>query len=139
MYIVGPYCYTQDLLQLQSSCSLFPIAREVLGEPPIVTKSIHNWEKLLSQHHDTQLKDYILLGLIRIGFSWSQPLTSVRRNIPSANTLPGVVDEYIRKEWKFCLPTIITNAVEWADHPHKPYWGGHNSGKWRLITDLPSG
>ena len=140
--IVGPYRYTQDLLQLHSSCSPFPIAQEVLGEPPSVTKSIHNWEKLL---HDTQLKDYILLGLregFRIGFSWSQPLTSVRRNIPSAYTLPEVVDEYIRKELAAgnLIGPLSSPMLSNGQTIHTSRIGvvpkGHNSGKWRLITDL---
>ena len=146
--IVGQYRYMQDLLQLQSKHSPFPLATEVLTEPPPVTRLIHNWQGLLNGHQDREFREYILSGLrggFRIGFSWLQPLSSAKRNIPSAYAHPEAVDEYIQKELaagNFIGP-LPSPTLSNGQSIHISRIGvipkGHDSGKWRVITDLPSG
>ena len=142
---VGPYRYTQDLLRLDSMRSPFSDTTELLTVPPPVAHFIKNWERLLRAHPDKQFKEYILSGILsgfKVGFSWSQPLSPVKRNMPSAYAHPQVVDEYISKELaagNFIGPLVSQNLGN-GQVIHVSRIGvvpkGHNSGKWRLITDL---
>ena len=125
--------------------SPFPNAAELATRPSPITCFIQNWEKLLSEHQDEQFRDYILSGLrdgFRVGFSWSQQLTPVKRNIPLAYMHPEVVDEYIQGELaagNFIGP-LSSPMLSNGQILHVSRIGvipkGHNSGKWRLITDL---
>ena len=56
---VGPYHYTQDLLQIDSMHSPFSDTTELLMAPPPVAHFIKNWERFLQAHPDKQFKEYI--------------------------------------------------------------------------------
>ena len=123
-----PYCYTQDLLRLHSIRSPFLNAAELATRPSPIACFIQNWEKLLSEHQDEQFREYILSGLrdgFRVVFSWSQHLTPVRHNIPSAYMHPEVVDEYILGKLaagNFIGPLSLANFEQWSDPPCKSDW-----------------
>ena len=145
LHTLGPYRYTLDLLQLDSNRSPFPDAVELRTDPPLVSRFIQNWEELLEQHQDRQYRDYILAGLregFRVGFSWSQGLSPVKHNIPSAYTHPQAVKDYIRGEvaaGNFIRP-LSSPVLSSGQSLHISRIGvipkGRSSGKWRVITDL---
>ena len=88
---------------------------------------------------------YLIRGLtegFRIGFGSTAPLHSAPRNMLSARQHPDVVRAYLTKE---CALGRILGPFPPALIPQLPplqvnRFGvipkGHNSGKWRLITDL---
>ncbi len=94
------------------------------------------------RHPDRAFVSYIIRGLgegFRTGFQWGAPLVSVTSNMLSTRLRPGLIGEYISKElgegrmigplpmsWR---PIIHLNRVGLVPK-------GHNSGKFRLITDL---
>ena len=145
LHTLGPYRYTLDLLQLDSNRSPFPDAVELRTDPPPVSRFMQNWEELLEQHQDRQYRDYILAGLregFRVGFSWSQGMSPVKRNIPSAYTHPQAVEDYIRGELvagNFIGP-LSSSVLSSGQSLHISRIGvipkGRSSGKWRVITDL---
>ena len=75
----------------------------------------------------------------RVGFDYTTPLRSARRNMPSAREHPTVVTEYIEGELaggrvmgplpQDLIPGIHINRMGVVPK-------GHTPGKWRLITDL---
>ena len=74
-------------LPLHSRSSPFSDTTELLMAPPPVAHFIKNWESLLQAHPDKQFKEYILFGIqkgFKVGFSWSQPLSPVKRNMSLA-------------------------------------------------------
>ncbi len=99
-------------------------------------------EAALVHHPDRAFVSYIIRGLgegFRTGFQWGAPLESAASNMLSTRLRPGLIEEYISKEsgkgrmigplpmsWR---PIIHLNRVGLVPK-------GHNSGKFRLITDL---
>ncbi len=85
---------------------------------------------------------YVLDGLrqgFRIGFQRHVPLRSAKHNLPSVQEHPEVVQHYIDDELakdRFVGP--ISDEIKEFVHINR--FGvipkGHNTGKWRLITDL---
>ena len=96
----------------------------------------------LEEHPDRQYRDYIPNGLaegFRVGFDRRQQLRSATHNLPSVSEHDSVVSSYIDTELSANrllgpLPSRI------ARYTHRSRIGvipkGHNTGKWRLITDL---
>ncbi|KAL5469194.1 hypothetical protein EMCRGX_G030413 [Ephydatia muelleri] len=96
----------------------------------------------LEDHPDRRYSDYITNGLaegFRVGFDRRQQLRSATHNLPSVSEHDSVVSSYINTELSANrllgpLPSRI------ARYTHRSRIGvvpkGHNTGKWRLITDL---
>ena len=102
--------------------------------------SIRAWQEALSSHPDQALARYICEGLeqgFRIGFQRGSPAQS---NLGSASSHPEVVSEFIENERSLSrllgpipetssLPPLQVNRIGVVPK-------GHNTGRWRLITDL---
>ena len=110
---------------------------------------IHEWEEVLSHYPDKAYARYICAGLrqgFRIGYKRGRKLKSAVANLGSAVEHPKVITEYLQKELGLGrmlgpfqdttpgLPPIHVNRFGIVPK-------GHNTGKFRLITDLsfPSG
>ena len=103
------------------------------------------WERSLARHPDSAFARYICSGLkdgFRVGYSRNYPLKSTNRNMESATQHPEVVEEYLHKE---CALNRMLGPFPCTDHLprlHISRFGvipkGHNTGKFRLITDLSS-
>ena len=101
------------------------------------------WSQVLVAHPDKAFARYLLAGItegFRIGFRYGSPLTSSSANTASAIQHPEVFEEYLSKELSLGrmlgpfpssmnLPYLQVNRVGIIPK-------GHNTGKWRLITDL---
>ena len=101
------------------------------------------WSELLRDHTDRAFVRYIINGLtdgFRIGFSRKSPLTSARSNMPSAALHPQVISDYLAKELALDRMLGPFPLTGWSGELHINRFGvipkGHNTGKWRLITDL---
>ena len=107
---------------------------------PLVVEA---WEQALSSHPDRAFARYICLGLrqgFRIGFCHQNGIRSASSNMGSASLHSRVVGDYLRKELSLgrmlgpfpdssTLPPLQVNRFGVIPK-------GHNTGKWRLITDL---
>ena len=101
------------------------------------------WTRALLPHPDQAFVRYILNGLhfgFRIGFDWGTQLRSATCNMGSALLHPEVITAYIAKElslgrmlgpFPMSLSTPELHINRFGVIPK-----GHNTGKWRLITDL---
>ena len=135
------YPYTADLLCLDLCCP-----RGHRPYPPVHTPLIRDaWAEALRQHPDRAFTRYILRGLregFRIGFDRAAPIQSASCNMLSALQHPDVVQSYLQKECSLSrmLGPYSRAEVEGAPLLHVNRFGvipkGHNTGKWRLITDL---
>ena len=136
------YQYTADLLCLDSHRSqMAELSPELLAiETPLV---VETWDTALQSHPDQALVRYILRGLqqgFRIGFNRAHPLRSARANMDSARHHPEVISDYLSKELAQgrLLGPFPENMVIPGCHINR--FGvipkGHDTGKWRLITDL---
>ena len=76
----------------------------------------------------------------RIGFQYGSPLRSASANMPSARLHPEVIQDYLRKEvakGRMLGPfSSETNVLPLHVNRFGVIPKGHNTGKWRLITDL---
>ena len=93
-------------------------------------------------HPDRAYATYVVRGLregFRIGFQWGAPLRSARANMPSTRLRPTVIADYIAKELGKGR-MIGPLPPSWKPLLHISRFGlipkGHNTGKFRLITDL---
>ena len=105
--------------------------------------SVEQWSKALSVHPDQAFARYICNGLrfgFRIGFNRSSHLKSASANMYSAREHPEIITEYLHKE--LALGRLLGPFEDISHLPplHINRFGvipkGHNTGKWRLITDL---
>ena len=115
---------------------------------PVYTPlDVDAWEMALRSHPDRAYAKYIVNGLrqgFRIGFQHRSPLTSAKSNKRSSQLHPGVISKYIADELArgrmlgpfphSLRPAVHLNRVGLVPK-------GHNTGKYRMITDLshPSG
>lgn len=110
--------------------------QEVTESPPPLSLHIPKWELFLS-HKDSRFAGYILKGLrggFRLGFSWSSHLAPAKRNIPYAPLQQeAAVDAYVLGAGNSVgpLPTQRLSNGQPAEQEQC-----HNTGKWRIITDL---
>ena len=108
---------------------------------PLITEE---WERILATHPDQAFARYICGGLrtgFRIGFDRSSsPLRSTATNMPSASQHPDVIMGYIEKELSLSRMLGPFQSTEGLPPLQINRFGvipkGHNTGKWRLITDL---
>ena len=142
---LGPYPYRHDLMHLDSMRSPYPPAPELMGGLPPLRPFIHQWEFLLSSHHNAQFVSYILDGLrwgFRLGFSWSNPLNSTERNNHFSQECGDAIDEYIQKEMQAgnLVGPISSHVLTNGQHLHVNRIGvvpkGYNMGKWQVIIDF---
>lgn len=138
------YEYTADLLCLdfgrpRRAVSQVPHELTVVSTP-LITEA---WASALSSHPDRAFARYICNGLqfgFRIGFAYDSPLRSAPSNMISTYQHPKVVTEYLHKE--VTLGRMLGPFTDPTSLPplHFNRFGvipkGHNTGKWRLITDL---
>ena len=133
------YEYTSDLLCLQfcmpPTQHYSPLLSSV-NTPLEVSRA-------LSAHPDRAFAKYICDGLcmgFRIGFQYGSPLRSASANMPSARLHPEVIQDYLRKEvakGRMLGPfPSETNFLPLHVNRFGVIPKGHNTGKWRLITDL---
>ena len=107
---------------------------------PLETSS---WVRALSSHPDQALVKYVSEGLregFRIGFKRDSPLRSARSNMQSARLHPQIITDYLQKELSLGRMLGPFTAAEVPPGTHINRFGvipkGHNTGKWRLITDM---
>ena len=103
--------------------------------------SLPAWEWALTSHPDRAFARYICQSLryrFRIGFQCSAWLRPAKANVESAKQYPEVVSEYLHKE--FSLGCMLGPFPETSQLLHISRFGvipkGHNTGRFRLITDL---
>ncbi len=106
---------------------------------------LHEWERSLVNHPDSAFARYICSGLkegFRVGYRRNYTLSSSSHNMESATQHPEVVDEYIHKECALRRMLGPFPSTDHLPHLHISRFGvipkGHNTGKFRLITDLSS-
>ena len=135
------YRFTSDLLCLEfcrprQQCS---IAKLQDIRTPLRTDA---WSSTLQSHPDRAFAQYITVGLrtgFRVGFQYGSPLRSAAKNMASAHLHHQVISDYLQKE-----RSLGRMLGPFPTHPLPPLhinrFGvipkGHNTGKWRLITDL---
>ena len=119
-----------------------PLSRHLGAIVSPLTAKLPAWRMRLAAHPDRQFAAYILHGLehgFRVGFDYTHPLMSARRNMGSATQHPEVVERYIVGEWaagRFIGPLspADTQGLHFSRFGVIPK--GRSTGKWRLITDL---
>ena len=136
------YPYTADLLCLDScrpQPAPLPSELSVVSTPLVVPA----WEAALHGHPDWAFVRYLLDGLtqgFRIGFNRAHPLRSASANMGSAYLHPEVISSYLRRELslgRMLGPFPLSfPASELHFNPCGVVPKGHNTGKWRLITNL---
>ncbi len=140
------YPYTADLICL-SSCR--PLCQFTIPDLRIVSTQlkVDAWELFLAAHPDKAYVGYVTQGLregFRIGFKWESPLTSATCNMHSTRLRPAAISGYIADELSKGR-MLGPFPLAWKAQVHINRFGlipkGHNTGKYRLITDLsyPSG
>jgi len=145
LFAVGCYEYTSDLLCLDSCRQSPEPASRAYGPlqktaTPLV---LPEWEQALARHPDRAFVRYINEKLhmgFRIGFQVGSPLPSATINMRSALEHPEVIDNYLKGELT-CRRMLGPFAdADQLPSLHINRFGmipkGHNSGMWRLITDL---
>ena len=99
----------------------------------------------MQYHPDRAFVRLLLKGItegFRVGFSYTSPLCSASRNMLSALQHPDIVTDYLKKECTLgrMLGPFSPPVLHHLPPLHINRFGvipkGHNSGKWRLITDL---
>eukprot|EP00731_Ephydatia_muelleri_P013826 Em0007g1136a len=121
----GPlYAYTSHLTQLQNFMLLLgpQIPGPLLGgSSPLRTEA---FKAALKHHPDRQHRDYIIIGLAE-GFRVGEHDSVVSAYIDaelSANRLLGSLPSHVARYTHYSRIGVVPK--------------GHNTGKWRLITDL---
>lgn len=136
------YEYTADLITLDLSRPTLEHRAAPLYSITTPLK-IDAWRTALEPHPDQALARYITSGLeqgFRIGFKRGSPLRSSSANMHSANLHPEVITTYLQKE--ISLGRMLGPFHDTSNLPqlHINRFGvipkGHQTGKWRLITDL---
>ena len=136
------YRHTSDLLCLNFCTASQEHHCQALmaGSTPL---SLPAWDEALSSHPDKAYARYVCQGLcwgFRVGFQYNSPLKPAQANMESANQHPEVISEYLHKECS--LGRMLGPFPEPLQLPrlHVNRFGvipkGHNTGKFRLITDL---
>lgn len=140
--MTGLYAYTSDLLCLDFHRRTGSPRLPDLGvvRTPL---NVSAWADTLNSHPDRAFARYVCCGLrygFRIGCETAIRLKSALANMGSATAHPEVVSAYIAKELSLGRMTGPLDHVSGHEGLHISCFGvipkGHNTGKWRLITDL---
>ena len=101
------------------------------------------WEGALQLHPDRAFARYVVRGIregFRIGFQRKHALQSSKKNMPSAELHPRVIEEYLAKEKERGRLIGPIRSHQALASLHINRFGvipkGHNTGKWQLIEDL---
>ena len=136
------YEYTADLLCMNFCRLLLPELTPQLSSVTTPLDTVE-WARALSSHLDRAFAHYICEGLksgFRIGFKHGSPLRSAAVNMLSAREHPDIVANYLRKEVSMGRMLGPFHTTRELPPLHTNRFGvipkGHNTGKWRLITDL---
>ena len=139
----GSYKYTADLMILNSTHHRRD--KEAIDDRMIGVSTplkLRAWTQRMQSHPDLDFARYILEGIehgFQIGVGEAGQIVAAKKNMGSAASNPGVIEEYITNE---CakgnilgpFPPSILSKV------HINRFGAipkrHQPGKWRLITDL---
>ena len=104
---------------------------------------VNEWARALLAHPDQSFARYVCSGLnegFRIGFQRGSPLRPAGKNMQSAREHPEVVEEYLQNELSRGRMLGPFTRSDPLPPLHINRFGvipkGHNTGKWRLITDL---
>ena len=136
------YGHTADLLCMNFCRPIHHNTSPVLStvSTPL---DLAEWAHALSWHPDRAFARYICEGLqsgFRIGFRYDSPLRSATSNMLSAADHPEVVTNYLQKEVSLGRMLGPFHDTSGLPQLHINRFGvipkGHNTGKWRLITDL---
>ena len=136
------YEHTADLLCMNFCRSPNPLPAPILSSISTPLR-VEAWSLALSSHPDRAFAHYITDDLhsgFRVGFRYGSPLRSASSNMLSALDHPDVVTSYLSKE--VSLGQMLGPFQTTTNLPplHINRFGvipkGHNTGKWRLITDL---
>ena len=97
------------------------------------------WEAVLRTHPDRAFARFLLRESFRIGFDRCTRLRPATHNMHSAAEHPEVVQAYLNKEC--ALGRMLGPLQKTNPQPYHTNWcgvipKGHNTEKWRLITDL---
>lgn len=138
------YPYTSDLMCLDFCRPTY--SHNCTALQPIYTQlNPDAWQRALRSHPDRAFARLLINGIrggFRIGFNWARPRKSARRNMPSALEHPEVIDAYLRDERSRGRmlgpyePEELTGLPAYHINRFGVIPKGHNTGKWRLITDL---
>ena len=134
------YQYTSDLLCLEFCRPDHPRTTPDPLTHVSTTLSTKAWVKALAAHPDRAFAQYVTSGLqtgFRIDFNYPSPLRSATANMPSAAHHPQVMNDYMAKE--LSLGRFLGPFSSFPAGQVSRVWvipKGHNTGKWRLITDL---
>ena len=138
----GLYEYTADLLCLDA-CRHKREHRNEVHSGIATPLLLEEWAKSLASHPDQAFARYICAGWkegFQVEFQHGSPLKSATRNMQSALDHPEVVREYLQKECRLGRMLGPFPTAEQLPQLHINRFGvipnGHNSGKFRLITDL---
>ena len=131
------YRYVSNLLSCRSADHSAGIQG---GTSPLLHTA---WQAALQTHPDKAFAEYICTGLqsgFRIGFAWSKALKDASSNMFSAAQHPQPISEYLEKELQLGRMLGPFKDQSGFKSIHISRFGvvpkGHNTGKWRLITDL---
>ena len=103
------------------------------------------WETALKPHHDKAFSRFLVEGLcqgVRIGFNRQAPLKPASRNMQLAHDHPQAIDDYLAKERSLgrmlgpFIPEVLVILPQFQINRVGVIPKGHDTGKWRLITDL---
>lgn len=122
------YKYAADLLCLQFPRPLLPHNSHALSKISTAL-NVEAWSRALATHPDQAFARYVRDGLrsgLRIGFKYGSPFQSATANMPSA-----LRHLYLQTELAKSFPSPDGLPPLFGDIPK-----GHNTGKWRLVTDL---
>ena len=135
------YTYTADLMCLNSARPQAPTSTPEIQSisTPLIQEE---WQITLARHPDRAFAAYITRGIrdgFRVGFHRDSPLGPAARNMPSALQHKQIISDYLANELarNRMLGPFPPGYIQGA---HSNRIGvipkGHNTGKWRLITDL---
>ena len=139
----SPYQYTAHLLALDGYRPIGPPDHSIseISTPLNITA----WERALADHPDKLFAQYLIQGLIygfRIGFDRTNHFCKpVKKNLPSAQANPQVVEDYLAKEVIERRVVEITNETSMPGLQISPFGvipKKSSPGNWRLIVDLSS-
>ena len=138
------YPYTADLMCLDFC---HPLQSHNCRALQRVTTSLDPtaWEMAQHKHPDRAYLHLLTAGIregFRIGFNWQSPLKSALSNMQSAQEHLDVIDTYLEKECSLgrmlgpFRREELANLTKYHINRFRVIPKGHDTGKWRLITDL---
>ena len=136
------YPYTADLMCLEL-CGIGHTPPHPALSAVTTPLRVQVWQQVLLHHPDRAFAQYICKGLeqgFRVGFQRGSPLKSAQANLGSASEHPGAIEDFVTKECTRGRMLGPFTTTEGLPPLHVNRIGavpkGHDTGKWRIITDL---